>query len=171
VIAKSQGENEESDRSYGQTLDTGEVSDASSETELSVAENLAIVDTEKGKESARGAETESVVTICTNAKDNSVGTSGTQPDFLAIIWKSLQEDRERNERSRKEDERLRKEERERERKLDAEKWEKLTEKLSDRFTSEIDKINESILLRETGKFSQEKSALKTQLPNSFRSTI
>jgi hypothetical protein len=72
VFGESQGESEELDRPCGQTLDAGEVSDAASETELSVAENVAIVDAQKGKESAGGAETESVVTIlCTNDKDTS----------------------------------------------------------------------------------------------------
>jgi hypothetical protein len=165
VSGESQGGSEELDQPWGQTLDSGEVSDATTETELSAAENVAIADAEKNKESAGGAETESVVTIlCTNDKDDSVGISGTQPDLLAIIWKSLQ-DRERNERNRKEDERIRKEERERDRKLDAEKWETLTKKLSDQFRSDIDKINESILQRvgqETEKLSQEISAVKTQ---------
>jgi F0F1-type ATP synthase membrane subunit b/b' len=165
VIGESPGESEELDWPCGQTIDSGEVSNDASKTELSVAENVAVVDTEKGKESAVGTETESLVTVCANDLNDSVGTSGTQPDLLAIIWKSLQDDRARNEGNMKEDERIGKEEKERDRKLVAGKWGKLTEKLSDRFRSDVYKLNETILQtaeQETGKLLQDISALKTQ---------
>jgi hypothetical protein len=116
----------------------------------------------KTKNQRGGAETENVGTIlCTNDKDESVGVSGTQPDLLAIIWKSLQEDRERNEKIRKLDE----EKNEKNRKLDEERWEKFADKLTSQFRSEVDKLNESISQRfeqETDRLSQEISAVKTQ---------
>jgi phytoene dehydrogenase-like protein len=103
-----------------------------------VGENMAL-----GEDSAGGVQEEIEQTVSSNKEGDNVNASGAQPDLLAIIWRSLQEYRERNEKNRKLDE----ERWDRNRKLEAEKWETFSDKLTSQFKSEVDKLNGSILQR------------------------
>jgi hypothetical protein len=114
-----------------------------------VNENVAEMAKGQSGESAGGVSPTNLETVTAAETISKVHASGTQQDLLSIIWKNLQEDREKRDRDRKLDEekwmkirgrQTRKRERdrkldeekwERKRKEDEERWEKLSEKPSD----------------------------------------
>jgi hypothetical protein len=106
----------------------------------------------KNQDLAGGEKTSSTNSGSSTNKGINAGDARTQPDLLSIIWKALQEDREKYERIRneeklerqkiwEEDEKIRradKLEREEIRKQDEEKFERMVEKLANKFSADIE---------------------------------
>jgi hypothetical protein len=107
---ESEGESEFLHWPCGQLSNSNELSDSPADKESGVVEEMVGENMALGEDSAGRVQEEIEQTASSNKEGDNVNASGAQTVLLAFIWRSLQEDRERNEKNRK---------------LDQENWEKI----------------------------------------------
>jgi hypothetical protein len=95
---ESEGESEFLDWPCGQPSNGSKLSDSPADKEQGVVAEMVGENISLGEDLAGGMQEEIEQTASSNKEGENVNASGAQPDLLAIIWRSLQEDRERNEK-------------------------------------------------------------------------